>query len=146
MMRHQVAACWSLLTVSIILVGCGNPGASKLGQATESVDWEPLDAINSEEYLGGAEIGLGMGDPASAIDVIVSPEFKSGVDKVESEELPSAWSEKGAERTELVTALRDLISAAEANKRGELKAGLDKVKAAIAKLKGLESSPAETAE
>ena len=127
----------------LLVTGCGNPQADKLGEATADVAWEPWDSIDTEDYLGGVEMGLDMGDAASAAQAITSAEFKSAVDKIESEGLPSEWSSRDAQRTELVGALRELIAAGESGNRAGMKEALQKVHAAAASLKGNASTPSE---
>lgn len=118
----------------VIVAGCGNPQAEKLGSGGASVSAEAHDEIFSTEVFGGIEYSAELGDLDSAREIATSPDFKAKVDQFEQAGLPSEWSGREAAKDELVKALRDLIATAESG--GDLKAAIDNVNAANRKLTG----------
>jgi hypothetical protein len=121
---------WLMLTLAVMLAGCGNSEVQKLGSGKPAVEPWP-------EFLAFAQDqAMSLGYPAGANDwkgvkaAASNPAFKSSIATLEQSQAPAAYVHKDA----FIKALKDLAQTAETGSADDVKQKYEAYKQAEAKL------------
>lgn len=123
---------WLSLFCLTLTLGCGDPSAN-LSTEEEAVTFEAMETFQSNT---GMAVGYPaeMGDWNAVKNAAAADDFNIGISALETAELPSALSEKQAERDAVIAASKKLQEVAKAGgSQDEVKAAYESMTDALSK-------------